>query len=64
MKRKRGGFKVYTDAEGDTRWRVVAGNGRIQADSGEGYRRRANAEAGAIATAIAILRALDPGALR
>jgi uncharacterized protein YegP (UPF0339 family) len=31
-------FQVYEDAEGGWRWRLVAGNGRIIADSGEGYR--------------------------
>jgi uncharacterized protein YegP (UPF0339 family) len=33
-------FQVYTDAAGEWRWRLVAGNGRIIADSGEGYRDR------------------------
>jgi uncharacterized protein YegP (UPF0339 family) len=31
-------FKVYKDAGGEWRWRLVAGNDRIIADSGEGYR--------------------------
>jgi uncharacterized protein YegP (UPF0339 family) len=30
-------FRVYKDAGGEWRWRLVAGNGRIIADSGEGY---------------------------
>jgi uncharacterized protein YegP (UPF0339 family) len=31
-------FQVYTDAAGEWRWRLVAGNGREIAASGEGYR--------------------------
>jgi uncharacterized protein YegP (UPF0339 family) len=31
-------FRVYEDAAGEWRWRLVAGNERIIADSGEGYR--------------------------
>lgn len=30
-------FEVYEDSAGQWRWRMVAGNGRIVADSGEGY---------------------------
>lgn len=30
-------FNVYRDDAGEWRWRLVAGNGRIIADSGEGY---------------------------
>lgn len=30
-------FKAYVDAQGKWRWRMVARNGRITADSGEGY---------------------------
>ena len=33
-------FHVYKDAAGEWRWRLVAGNGRIIAVSGEGYRDR------------------------
>jgi uncharacterized protein YegP (UPF0339 family) len=33
-------FQVYQDAAGEWRWRLVAGNDRIIADSGEGYRDR------------------------
>jgi len=33
---------VYIDAAGHYRWRLVARNGRILADSGEGYATRAN----------------------
>ena len=31
-------FQVYEDADGEWRWRLVAGNERIIATSGEGYR--------------------------
>ncbi len=33
-------FQVYKDHKEEWRWRYVAGNGRIIADSGEGYRRK------------------------
>ncbi|MFL6256754.1 MAG: YegP family protein [Pyrinomonadaceae bacterium] len=33
-------FSVYKDAGGEWRWRLVAGNGRIIAASGEGYQHR------------------------
>ena len=33
-------FQVYEDAAGEWRWRLVAGNDRVIADSGEGYRHR------------------------
>ena len=35
--------QVYKDAQKQWRWRLVAANGNIVADSGEGYRRRADA---------------------
>ena len=35
-------FRVYKDAAGEWRWRLVSGNGRIIAVSGEGYRHRAD----------------------
>lgn len=31
-------FQVYEDAAGEWRWRLVAGNEQVIADSGEGYR--------------------------
>jgi uncharacterized protein YegP (UPF0339 family) len=37
------GFEVYQDAAGEYRWRLVARNGEIIADSGEGYATRSNA---------------------
>jgi len=30
-------FHVYQDLKGEWRWRLVADNGRIMADSAEGY---------------------------
>ena len=36
-------FEVYEDAAGEYRWRLVHRNGRIMADSGEGYTSRSNA---------------------
>jgi uncharacterized protein YegP (UPF0339 family) len=35
-------FHVYQDAAGEWRWRLVSGNGRIIAVSGEGYGHRAD----------------------
>ena len=36
-------FKMYRDAKGEHRWRLVASNGRVVADSGEGYKTRTGA---------------------
>ena len=36
-------FKVYLDAARQYRWRLKAANGRIVADSGEGYNSRSSA---------------------
>ncbi|HEX8688408.1 MAG TPA: DUF1508 domain-containing protein [Pyrinomonadaceae bacterium] len=33
-------FQVYEDEAGEWRWRLLAGNGRIIAAAGEGYRHR------------------------
>jgi len=33
-------FHIYRDKAGEYRWRLVARNGRIRADSGEGYTRK------------------------
>lgn len=40
---KRARFDVYQDAARLWRWRFIAPNGRIMADSGEGYSTRAKA---------------------
>ena len=34
---------IYQDKKREWRWRIKARNGRIVADSGEGYRRRVDA---------------------
>jgi len=40
---RRAKLEIYRDAKREWRWRLRASNGRIVADSGEGYRRRAAA---------------------
>lgn len=37
-------YRIYQDAAGEWRWRLVAVNGKIVADSGEGYTRASDAE--------------------
>lgn len=39
-------FEIYKDARGEFRWRLKASNGRIVADSGEGYKNKADCEHG------------------
>ncbi|MFB6085436.1 MAG: HVO_2922 family protein [Halodesulfurarchaeum sp.] len=39
-------FEVYEDSAGQWRWRLVAPNGNIVADSGEGYRSKQGAKRG------------------
>lgn len=39
-------LEFYRDAAGKWRWRFIAANGRILADSGQGYRHRVDAERG------------------
>lgn len=41
-----GNVKFYRDKHGEWRWKVVARNNRIIADSGEGYKNKADCEAG------------------
>lgn len=48
-------FHIYRDARGEWRWRLKARNGRIVADSGEGYVRKA----GAINAAAAVMHGID-----
>ena len=36
-------FEVYRDKAGEYRWRLLSSNGRLTADSGEGYTRREDA---------------------
>lgn len=39
----KGKFEIYKDVRGDFRWRFVSSNGRIIADSAEGYSSEQNA---------------------
>lgn len=39
-------FEVYQDSAGEWRWRLVAPNGNIIADSGEGYSSKQGAKRG------------------
>lgn len=39
-------FELHKDHAGEWRWRLRATNGNVVADSGEGYRRREDAERG------------------
>ena len=39
---RRAKLEIYRDAKREWRWRLRAANGRIIADSGEGYRRKAS----------------------
>jgi uncharacterized protein YegP (UPF0339 family) len=33
-------FEIYTDKAGEFRWRLLARNGKIIAESGEGYQKK------------------------
>lgn len=39
-------FELFVDSAGEWRWRLVASNDQIIADSGEGYRSKQGAERG------------------
>jgi len=39
-------FTIYSDRAGEYRWRLRATNGRIIADSAEGYRSKTDCQAG------------------
>jgi uncharacterized protein YegP (UPF0339 family) len=39
-------FELYKDTAGEFRWRLVHTNGQIIANSGEGYKAKANAVSG------------------
>ncbi|WZO98416.1 DUF1508 domain-containing protein [Isosphaeraceae bacterium EP7] len=39
-------FQIYSDKKGEFRWRLRAGNGKIIATSGEGYKAKADCEHG------------------
>jgi uncharacterized protein YegP (UPF0339 family) len=51
-------LRIYQDAEGHWRWRILALNGRVLADSAEGYRRRRDCLNGAALSLTAFI--LDP----
>ena len=40
-------FVIYKDAKGEWRWRLMSSNGRVMADSGEGYTTKYSAQKGA-----------------
>jgi uncharacterized protein YegP (UPF0339 family) len=42
-------FEIFEDRAGEYRWRLVASNGRIIADSGEGYGSKSDAREAAVA---------------
>jgi uncharacterized protein YegP (UPF0339 family) len=46
MEASEGKVRFYRDEEGKHRWRAVADNGELVADSGEGYERHAGAANG------------------
>jgi uncharacterized protein YegP (UPF0339 family) len=48
-------FQLYNDRQGQWRWRFIAANNRILADSGESYYNRADCE-----HAINLIRQLAP----
>jgi uncharacterized protein YegP (UPF0339 family) len=39
-------FEIYKDAKGEFRWRLIASNGQMIANSGEGYKSKDSAKAG------------------
>jgi len=39
-------FEIYKDKTGEFRWRLVHTNGQVIANSGEGYKAKANAMSG------------------
>lgn len=39
-------FEIYKDKSGEFRWRLIHTNGQIIANSGEGYKAKANAMGG------------------
>lgn len=53
---KKRGLEFYRDKKREWRWRVVAKNGKVLADSGEGYRRMKDCIAGAEAACVVIWR--------
>jgi uncharacterized protein YegP (UPF0339 family) len=54
---------IYQDASGEWRWRVMADNGKIVADSSEGYHNKRDCIHGLHVTARQILEAAISGGL-
>lgn len=52
-------IQVYQDGRGEWRWRAVADNGRIVADSAEGYLRKSDCIGGVQVVADGMRKALD-----
>lgn len=50
-------FTIFNDIAGEYRWRLRAANGRIIADSAEGYRSKADCQAG-----IQLVKTIAPSA--
>jgi hypothetical protein len=50
-------FEIYRDSAGEFRWRLVAGNGKIVADSAEGYTRHTDVQRAAETVQVAIITA-------
>lgn len=48
--------KFYVDAKGDWRWQAKAANGKVVADSAEGYKLRRDAEHGALVAAVVLIQ--------
>ena len=54
-------FEIYADTAGQWRWRLRAVNGRIVADSAEGYASKRNAKRAVMSTFDAVESALIGG---
>lgn len=50
-------FQIYTDSQGEYRWRLRADNNQVIATSGEGYKDKADCRAG-----VDLVRSLAPEA--
>ncbi|MES3001356.1 MAG: DUF1508 domain-containing protein [Pseudomonadota bacterium] len=50
-KLRKGKVEFYKDRKGQHRWRLIASNGRVVADSAEGYVTKAACENGFVAVA-------------
>lgn len=54
-------FDIFQDKRGEWRWRLRARNGRIIADSGEGYASKRNAHRAVATTLDAVVEAIAGG---